>query len=173
MCATLQSKSRLDRIDWRILNALQEDCRHSFSALGRLLGLSAPTVAARVRRMEDAGIILGYRVSLAPEKLGYGITAMIRISAPEENCIRLGALIRSLPCVIESYRVTGTDRTVVKVVAPSVEELDDAVRQLSHHGTVTVAVILSYRTNAIRPSKSSSNDGPSLKNQGTNKRKPR
>jgi Lrp/AsnC family transcriptional regulator, leucine-responsive regulatory protein len=150
---SLRPESRLARIDWCILEALQKDCRLSFSALARLLHLSAPTVAARVRRMEDAGIIVGYRVSLAPEKLGYAITAIIRVSAPEENCIALGALVRGLPCILESHRVTGTDRLIIKIVAPSVEKLDDIVQELSHHGTVTVAIVLSSRTNAVRPLK--------------------
>jgi Lrp/AsnC family leucine-responsive transcriptional regulator len=148
---TLRTESRLDRTDWRILEALQEDCRLSFSALARLLRLSAPTVAERVRRMEDAGIITGYRVLLAPEKIGFGITAIIRVSAPEENCTQIGTLIRRLPCVIESYRVTGTDRLVVRVIALSVEQLDDIVRELSRYGTATVAIVLAHRTKAVRP----------------------
>jgi Lrp/AsnC family transcriptional regulator, leucine-responsive regulatory protein len=75
-------------MDWRILDALQEDSRQSFSKLGRRIGLSAPAVAERVRRMEGAGIITGYRVSIAMDKLGYAVTAIIRASAPEENCNR-------------------------------------------------------------------------------------
>jgi Lrp/AsnC family transcriptional regulator, leucine-responsive regulatory protein len=101
--------------------------------------------------MEDAGIITGFHASVAFEKAGYGITAIIRVSAPEENCTRLGALVRRLPCVVESYRLTGTDRLVIKVAALSVETLDGIVRELSQLGTVTVAIILSHRTHVVRP----------------------
>lgn len=147
-------------MDWRILYALQEDSRRSFSELGRRIGLSAPAVAERVRRMEAAGIITGYRVSLAIEKLGHAITAIIRVSAPEENCTRLGALIRRLPGVIESHRVTGTDRLVLKVVASSVGQLDAIIRQLSHFGTATAGIVLSSRTTAIgAPATSLNPDG--------------
>ena len=146
----LQTESQLDKVDWRILEALQRDCRLSFSALARLLHNSAPTVAARIRRMEDAGIITGYRVSLAPEKIGYALTAIIRVSAPEENCIALAKLIRDLPGVVESHRVTGVDRLIIKVVALSVEKLDDLVRRLSQYGTATVAITLSQHTNSVR-----------------------
>ena len=151
MQRSLRTENRLDRTDWRILEALQENCRLSFSALARRLGLSAPTVAERVRRMEDAGIITGFHTSVAFEKAGYGITAIIRVSAPEENCTKLGGLVRRLPCVVESYRVTGADRLVIKVAARSVEELDSIVRELSRLGTVTVAIILSHRTHVVRP----------------------
>ena len=153
----------LDEIGWRILTAFQENARMSFSDLGRRVGLSAPAVADRVRRMEDAGIITGYRVALAPEKLGYSIIAVIRVSAPEENCARLGTLVRGLSGVLESHRVTGTDRLVVKVVVPSVAHLDNIVNQLSRYGTATAAIVLSSHSNALgRPTEA--RDGRPRKN---------
>ena len=87
---TSRIESSLDAVDWRILEVLQEDARCSYSKLGRRIGRSAPAVAERVRRIEGAGIITGYRVSLALDKLGYAMT-----------------LVRRLPNVIESHRVTG------------------------------------------------------------------
>jgi Lrp/AsnC family leucine-responsive transcriptional regulator len=100
--------------------------------------------------MEAAGIITGYRVSLALDKLGHAMTAIIRISAPEEHCIQLGALVRRLPNVIESHRVTGTDRLIVKIMASSVSHLDDIISQLSKFGTATASIVLSSRTTAAR-----------------------
>jgi Lrp/AsnC family leucine-responsive transcriptional regulator len=147
---TSRTESALDAVDWRILEVLQEDARYSYSELGRRIGRSAPAVAERVRRMEAAGIITGYSVSLALDKLGYAMTAIIRISAPEENCIQLGALVRRLPNVIESHRVTGTDRLIVKVMASSVGHLDDTISQLSKFGTATASIVLSSRTTAAR-----------------------
>ena len=143
----------LDDIGWNILTALQEDARISFSDLGRRVGLSAPAAAERVRRMEDAGIITGYRVALAVDKLGYPIMALLRISAPEENCLRLGAAARALPQVLESHRVTGSDRLVMKVAAASVVHLDEIINELSQYGTVTAAIILRSRWGTVaRPS---------------------
>ncbi len=145
---TLQTERLLDPIGWRILEALQADARLSFSQLGRRVGLSAPAAAERVRRMEDAGIIAGYRVDLALEKL-FPVTAIIRISAPEENCTRLAACARGLGEVVEAYRVTGSDRLVLKVVAQSVDHLDGIIRQLSQFGTPTVSIVLSTRRHAV------------------------
>src|SRR5262249_16289958 len=59
----------LDDAGWRILTALQQDARLSFSELSRRVGLSPPAVAERVRRLEDVGVITGYRVELGLEKL--------------------------------------------------------------------------------------------------------
>ena len=146
----------LDDIGWNILTALQENARSSFNDLGRRVGLSAPAAAERVRRMEEAGIIIGYRVALAVDKLGYPITALLRISAPEENCVRLGAAARTLPEVVESHRVTGHDRLLLKVSAASVNHLDKIIEELSRYGTVTAAIVLASRTTTVaRPSPSS------------------
>ena len=145
---TLQTERLLDDTGWRILENLQADARLSFSRLGRQVGLSAPAAAERVRRMEDAGIITGYRVDLALEKL-FPVTAIIRISAPEENCTRLAACARGLEEVVEAHRVTGSDRLVLKVVARSVDRLDGIIRQLSQFGTPTVSIVLSSRRQAV------------------------
>src|SRR5215472_11374159 len=105
---TSRMESGLDAVDWRILEVLQEDARCSYSKLGRRIGRSAPAVAERVRGMEAAGIITGYGVSLALDKLGYAMTAIIRISAPEENCIPARC-----PCstLAERHRESPGDRS--------------------------------------------------------------
>jgi Lrp/AsnC family leucine-responsive transcriptional regulator len=91
------------------------DVRLSFSQLGRQVGLSAPAAAERIRCMAEAGSSRrGYRVDA--EK-SFPVTALIRISAPEENCTRLAACARGLREVVEPYRVTGNDRMVLKVRA--------------------------------------------------------
>jgi len=139
----------LDRIGWRIIAALQDDARMPFSALGRRVGLSAPAVADRVRRMEDAGIIAGYRVEFGMAELGAPLTALIRVSAPEENCVPLGRLVEGLPHVLESHRVTGSDRLVIKVAVPSVAALDAILQAIAALGTATASVVLRSRTRPI------------------------
>ena len=145
---TSRTEKLLDQIGWRILDSLQADSRLSFSELGRRVGLSSPAVAERVRRMEDAGIITGYRVELGLEKL-FPVRAIIRISAPEENCLRLGACARDLREVVEWYRVTGSDRLVVKVVARSVPHLDWIIAQLARYGTPTASIVLRSRARPV------------------------
>ena len=134
----------LDEKGWRILDALQDNARIPFSELGRRVGLSAPAVAERVRRMEDAGLITGYRLELGLEKLGFPIVAIIRVAAPEEKCARLKALADSLAEVLECHHVTGADAYVLKVAATSVKHLESVIEAIARHGgTPATAVVLS------------------------------
>lgn len=133
----------LDDVGWRVLVALQEDARVSFSALGRKVGLSAPAVAERVRRMEEAGIITGYQPRLALEALGRPIAALIRVSTPEEHSGRVKALARELSEVLECHHLTGGDSFIVKVAVASVAHLEAVIESFGRYGTPTTALILS------------------------------
>ena len=140
----LENERLLDDTGWHILEALQENARLSFSELGQRVGLSSPAVAERVRRMEDAGIISGYRAEVNMGKIGYPITAIIRISnSPGERCTRLTASTQEIPEVLECYRVTGSDSLVMKVMASSVEHLEALIDRLSEHGLLTTSIVLS------------------------------
>jgi Lrp/AsnC family leucine-responsive transcriptional regulator len=138
-----RTESLLDTVGWRILVALQADARLSFSALGRRVGLSPPAVAERVRRLEDAGIISGYRVDLNLEKAGCPIMAIIRVSTPEPQFARLKALAIQLREVVECHHVTGADSLLLKVAATSVRHLERVIEQLGRYGTPTTSVVLS------------------------------
>jgi Lrp/AsnC family leucine-responsive transcriptional regulator len=92
----LRNERTLDDVAWRILGALQADARLSFSELGRRVGLSPPAAAERVRRLEDAGILSGYRAELNLERLGFPITAIIRVSTPEPQFARLKTVVAEL-----------------------------------------------------------------------------
>ncbi len=140
----LENERLLDETGWHILEALQENARLSFSELGQRVGLSSPAVAERVRRMEDAGFITGYRAEVNTAKIGYPITAIIRISnSPGERCTRLTASTQEIPEVLECYRVTGSDSLVMKVMASSVEHLESLIDRLSEHGLLTTSIVLS------------------------------
>src|SRR5215469_18214845 len=113
----LEIERLLDETGWHILEALQENARLSFSELGQRVGLSSPAVAERMRRMEDAGIITGYRAEINTAKIGYPITAIIRMSTlPGEKCTRFIAWAEEIPEVLECYRVTGGDALVMRVM---------------------------------------------------------
>jgi Lrp/AsnC family transcriptional regulator, leucine-responsive regulatory protein len=140
----LENERLLDETGWHILEALQENARLSFSELGQRVGLSSPAVAERVRRMEDAGIITGYRAEINTAKIGYPITAVIRISnAPGERCTRFIAWAQAIPEVLECHRVTGSDALIMKIMASSVEHLESLIDRLSEHGQLTTSIVLS------------------------------
>jgi Lrp/AsnC family transcriptional regulator, leucine-responsive regulatory protein len=141
---TSEIERLLDETGWHILEALQENARLSFSELGQRVGLSSPAVAERVRRMEDAGIITGYRAEVNTAKIGYPITAIIRISnSPGERCTRFSASAQEIPEVLECYRVTGSDSLIMKVMASSVAHLESLIDRLSEHGQLTTSIVLS------------------------------
>ena len=141
---TLEIEKLLDGTGWQILRALQQNARLSYSELGQRVGLSSPAVAERVRRMEDAGIISGYHAEINVAKIGFPITAVIRMSpSPGERCTRFTASVQDIPEVLECHRVTGSDSLVMKVVASSVEHLEELIDQLSAHGQLTTSIVLS------------------------------
>ncbi|HEY7349968.1 MAG TPA: Lrp/AsnC family transcriptional regulator [Ktedonobacterales bacterium] len=133
----------LDTTSWEILCALQEDARLSFSELGRRVGLSAPAVAERVRKLEEAGIIAGYHARVCPEKIGYALMAFIRVESPSEKCPIVSAFIADLPEVLECHRVTGSDSFILKVIVVSVAHLEALLDRLMPYGQLTTSVVLS------------------------------
>lgn len=140
----LEIEKLLDDTGWQILRVLQQNARLSFSELGQRVGLSSPAVAERVRRMEDAGIISGYHAEINLAKVGYPITAIIRMSsAPGERCTRFVDYAEAMPEVLECYRVTGSDSLIMRVMASSVEHLETIIDQLSAHGQLTTSMVLS------------------------------
>lgn len=140
----LEIEKLLDDTGWRLLQALQENARLSYSELGQRVGLSSPAVAERIHRMEDAGIISGYHAEVNVAKIGFPITAIIRMgSAPGERCTRSVSYVQEMPEVLECYRVTGSDALVMRVMAASVEHLESMIDQLSAHGQLTTSIVLS------------------------------
>src|SRR5262245_57463813 len=106
---TNDSERVLDATGWALLCALQADARSSYAELGRRVGLTAPAVADRIRRLEMAGIITGYHAAVNPTKLGLGLTAILRFFSPKEPYDRIYAVIEACPEIVECHRVTGDD----------------------------------------------------------------
>ena len=140
---TLRTESTLDDLGRKLLAVLQEDARLSFSALGRRVGLSPPAVAERVRRMEQAGLITGYRATVDPALAGLAITAFLRVLCPGEKYQAVRQLAGDLPDVLECHHVTGEDCFFIKVAVPSVEVLETVVDRFRAHGRTISSVALS------------------------------
>lgn len=143
MQMTNESEHVLDETGWELLCALQENARASYAELGRRVGLTAPAVADRVRRLEAAGIITGYHATLNPAKLGLGLTAIMRFQAPNQTFERTFPAIRSCPEIIECHRVTGDDCMMLTAVVSSVEHLQELISRLAPYGTSNTSIVLS------------------------------
>jgi Lrp/AsnC family leucine-responsive transcriptional regulator len=118
-----------DRRNVELLALLRDDPRLSTSELARRVGMSAPAVRERILRMEEAGIIRGYRLELDPAALGYPVSAYVRVRPTPGQLPKIAELARSLPQVTECHRVTGEDCFVLKVYLPSIDELDQVLDQ--------------------------------------------
>jgi len=140
---TLQNENPLDSIGWQFLHALQQNARLSFRELGRLVGLSAPATTERIRRMEEAGIIEGYRAEIDLTKIGLPITAFVRISVPREKSGYIATQLQNIPEVLECYRVAGVDSYIMKVCTPSIARLEDLIDRLGQYGQSTTSIVLS------------------------------
>src|SRR5262245_28881321 len=97
----------LDSIGWNIVKALQENARLSYAELGRQVGLTAPAVAERVRKLEETGIIMGYHATVDPTKLGLALPVWIQLGPVQGQARHVIDVIQALPEVLECYNVTG------------------------------------------------------------------
>jgi Lrp/AsnC family transcriptional regulator, leucine-responsive regulatory protein len=122
----------LDNLDWGLLNELQADARTSFNELARRLGASSPTIAQRVRRLEEAGVITGYRATVDAASLGLGVTALIGISlsdaADHED---VAQRLKDLREIEDCWFIAGEDSYMLKVRAADVDGLERTIRRLS------------------------------------------
>lgn len=135
------SKSLLDAIDTRILAALDADARLPISELARSIGMSAPSVSERVRRLETSGIIRGFTVDIDHRTLGYQIGAIVRIRPLPGKLHLVEQLIRERPGFIKCDKVTGDDPFLARLVVRSIDQMDQVLEALSEHAITSTAVI--------------------------------
>ena len=140
---TFDSEKLLDDTSWQILQALQDDARLSFAELGRRIGLSPPAVTERVHKMEEAGIITGYRAQVNAQKIGLPLMAMIGLTTTPQQYPQIIALINDLPEVLECNHVTGSCSFSIKAIASSISHLESLIEQLSRFGQTTTSIVLS------------------------------
>ncbi len=131
---------KIDQFDQKILQLLQQDARISHAEIGRKVYLSQPAVSERIKRLEAAGVIRGYRADISPRALGYQITAMIRISTQQGR--PYAEYVASCPEIIDCYTVTGEDGAVMRVLATDVEHLQRLINELNAFGSTSTAIVL-------------------------------
>ena len=133
----------LDDTDWAILDELQRDGRTPFSELGRRVSLSAPAVTERVRRLEQAGVITGYRAVVDPAALGAGIEALVRVRVPHGSTDRFRHHVVGRPEVLHCDHVTGDDCMVLRVRTTTMGRLEEIVGAVGTFGATTTSLVFS------------------------------
>jgi Lrp/AsnC family transcriptional regulator, leucine-responsive regulatory protein len=138
-----RSSLLLDDTNVSILRVLCERPRIGTSELARAVGMSAPAVRERVQRLEDAGLILGYRVDLDPALLGYPVTVLVRIRPMPGQLHKIVELARKTPYVVECHRITGEDCLIMRMHIEGIEVLDDVLDTFLAYGQTTTSIIQS------------------------------
>jgi Lrp/AsnC family transcriptional regulator, leucine-responsive regulatory protein len=143
----------LDQTDWRILAELQRDGRISFNRLARLVNLSPPAVADRVRRMEEAGVIDGYQANVDPARAGLPLTAFVQLRCALGRCLLKTTTADDYPEVTEVHKLSGTSCTMLKVRTASMAHLEELLERLGRHGEMNSHVVLStqYDNRPVQP----------------------
>ncbi|MEU8156020.1 Lrp/AsnC family transcriptional regulator [Micromonospora sp. NPDC048986] len=137
----------MDDMDWALLRELQADARLSFSELSRRVHLSPPSVAERVRRLEEAGIITGYHAHVDLGRAGRTVVALIRMSCYGARCILHDPAVADWPEILEIHRITGDACSVLKVAAGSIGAFEGVIDRLAPYGQPSSTMVLSSPLN--------------------------
>ncbi|RDI96800.1 Lrp/AsnC family transcriptional regulator [Dyella solisilvae] len=140
----------LDPTDVAIIEELQNDGRLAVSELGRRVGLSQPATSERLKRLEERGVIAGYRAVVDAEKIGLSLMAIVRVRTTHEHIQQCLKQFAAMPEVLEVHRITGEDCFHLKVVVPSPAQLERIVDSVARYGSVSTSLVLrSEPTKAI------------------------
>ncbi|NVZ99407.1 Lrp/AsnC family transcriptional regulator [Pseudomonas gingeri] len=130
-----------DAIDQLLLAALMEDSRRSLKALAQISGLSSPSVAERLRRLEERGVIKGYTVEVEPRSFGYLLQAIVRIRPLPGQLQVVERQIQAIPEFTECDKVTGDDCFIARLHVRDMEQLDTLLDRLNSHAETNTAIV--------------------------------
>jgi len=130
-----------DEIDHLLISALMSDSRRSLKALAQVSGLSSPSVAERLRRLEERGVIKGYTVDVEPKSFGYLLQAIVRIRPLPGQLQEVERQIQAIPQFTECDKVTGDDCFIARLHVRDMEQLDTLLDRLNHHAETNTAIV--------------------------------
>lgn len=131
----------LDDVDRALIEAMTDNARISVADLARQVGMSAPSVSERLRRLEETGLVNGYTVDLDPKALGYSLTAIVRIRPLPGQLHIVEKLLVESPEVIECDKVTGDDCFIARYVLRSIDELDPILERIAQRAQTNTSIV--------------------------------
>lgn len=138
----------MDKIDQRIINLLQKNARASLKDLSKECFISSPAIAARINKLEKAGIITGYHSTINMEKVGFHVRAFIQVQLEPRQKEEFYPYIQSIPNVIECNCVTGDYSEIMEVIFPSTTDLDDFINIIQQRfGKTSTQIVFSTSVN--------------------------
>ena len=145
----------MDAVDQTLLDALRADARATYAELGRLVGLSAPSVHERVGKLEAAGVLRGYHASVAPEALGYPISALMSVFLTDRAKVEVvNDALAAIAEIEDCWFVAGEESYVIKVRVQDVDALEQLIGTINRVEGVArtrTTVVLSTKFEARVP----------------------
>jgi len=133
--------AEIDIIDQRMLEALARNARISLKELAEVAGLSSPSAAERLRRLEERGVIAAFTVDIAPEALGYSLQAIVRVRPLPGQLHVVERIIQETPEFIECDKVTGDDCFIGRLVVRSMGELDGILDKIAERAETNTSMV--------------------------------
>ena len=138
---TIKGFAMTDAIDQVLITALLEDSQLSLKALARIVGISAPSVAERLRRLEERGVLRGYTVEIDPKCFGYQLQAIVRIRPLPGEQQEVERQIQAIPEFTECDKVTSDDCFIARLHVRTMEQLESLIDRLNTHAQTNTAII--------------------------------
>ena len=129
-----------DERNLALIRLLQAEPRLGVAELARRIGMSAPAVRERLLRLEEAGVIRGWRLELEPRALGYPLTVFVRIRPMPGQVPKIAELARAMPQVAECHRITGEDCFILKAHIEGLDRLDALLDSFLPYGQTTTSI---------------------------------
>lgn len=133
----------LDEFNWKIIQELQMNARITIVEIGKRIGLSAPAVTERIKKLEEEGYIKGYRTIVDYDKLGLSVPVFISYKATKISHGDMIKMVDKMPEVMEWHGITGAHCSMLKVIVASTKELETIIEKLQEFGETSTSIILS------------------------------
>ena len=133
----------MDTIDYQIIKLLQNNGRISIKKLAEIVSLTPPAVAERIRKLEETGVIMGYRAIINPKKLGKNIKAIITLTLSPDKRKEFIDFADKNDCILECHHVTGEVSMIIKAIFNDMSDLEALVGKIQQYGNTQTHIILS------------------------------
>jgi len=133
----------VDDIDRAMIEALAGNSRISLKELAQAVGLSSPSAAERLRRLEDRGVVTLFTIDLDPAAIGYSLQAIVRVRPLPGQLHIVERIIQDTPEFIECDKVTGDDCFIARLVVRSMGELDSILDKVAERAETNTSMIKS------------------------------
>jgi Lrp/AsnC family transcriptional regulator, leucine-responsive regulatory protein len=146
---------KLDSLNWKILDCLQQNARATNTEIGRRVGISSPAVSERIKKMEDSGVINSYKTIVSPFETGYQLKAIITLRAFMGKLRPFLEKVKTYDEVLNCYRITGNENFVMEVILKNQKHLEQFIDQLISYGETKTQIVLSHvvKQRAIKEAK--------------------